>query len=83
MLLKWNVHISNTSIINCRYEKALRDREIDKEKLADLLKTLGNAEADVNSIRRRVEATEDEVNQLKKDSERLDTDLQKARTVWA
>ncbi|OUC46786.1 intermediate filament protein, partial [Trichinella nativa] len=63
-----------------RYEDALRQRAGDQEKIDGLLTQLSEHEAEANLLRRRIEGLEDEVNRMKKENMRLQSELNKART---
>ncbi|XP_003371006.1 intermediate filament protein ifa-1, partial [Trichinella spiralis] len=62
------------------YEDALRQRAGDQEKIDGLLTQLSEHEAEANLLRRRIEGLEDEVNRMKKENMRLQSELNKART---
>ncbi|KRY27589.1 Intermediate filament protein ifa-1 [Trichinella spiralis] len=63
-----------------KYEDALRQRAGDQEKIDGLLTQLSEHEAEANLLRRRIEGLEDEVNRMKKENMRLQSELNKART---
>lgn len=56
-------------------------RDGDKERIEGLLQQLSDAEAEISLLRRRIQNLEDEVNRMKKENIRLQSELQKARTV--
>lgn len=63
-----------------KFEEAVRMRDGDKERIEGLLTQLCDAEAEIGLLRRRIQNLEDEVNRLKKENFRLQSELQKART---
>jgi intermediate filament protein if len=63
-----------------KYEEAVRGRDVDKDKIDQLLAQLSNGEAEVNLLRRRIEVLEEDVSRFKKENLRLNADLQRART---
>jgi intermediate filament protein if len=63
-----------------KYEETVRMRDGDKEKIEGLLTQLSDAEAEISLLRRRIQNLEDEVNRMKKENIRLQSELQKART---
>lgn len=58
-------------------------RDGDKEKIDGLLSQLSDYEAEISLLRRRIQSLEDECGRLKKENVRLQSELQKARTVSA
>jgi intermediate filament protein if len=63
-----------------KYEETVRMRDGDKERIEGLLTQLSDAEAEISLLRRRIQNLEDEVNRMKKENIRLQSELQKART---
>jgi predicted RNase H-like nuclease (RuvC/YqgF family) len=64
-----------------RYDDTIRTRDNDKEKIDGLLSQLSDYEAEIALLRRRVQNLEDECGRMKKENMRLQSELQKSRTV--
>ncbi|CAI4229389.1 unnamed protein product [Auanema sp. JU1783] len=66
--------------IRKKFEEAQRARNVDREKIDELLVTLSNLEAEINLLKRRIALLEEEVARLKKENIRLSGELQRTRT---
>ena len=59
----------------------MRNRELTRKELDDLLDKLGRVEAEINSLKRRLQLLEDECSTMRKENQRLVGELNRYRNV--
>lgn len=69
-----------TNDLRRRLEEALRERDASRDKIAALLRQLDEAENQLNNMNRRMAGLEDEMNRLGNENNRLQAELQKAKS---